>query len=473
MMGWAFAAVYFASGAFLFYQTWIHLALLRARPTRNIPSPSHATPDHIVIQLPLFNEPQVVLRLLNAVADMEIPCDITGQPVATTVQILDDSTDSTSELVSDWLAQTRFQAQHIRRSNRNGFKAGALQEGLALCPSHSAIVIFDADFVPPRDFLLQVIPRLMASPQIGAVQTRWDHLNPSDSALTAVQALNLDAHFAVEQEGRQRLGVWNSFNGTAGVWRKEAIDAAGGWQHDTLAEDLDLSIRVQACGWTIEYADDIGAPAELPADMQSYLTQQRRWTQGGAACAAKHLRAVRAQLPSGPMRTHATAQLLASSIHIPVWLMTVSSVPMLVNSTQTSTLPLRLGGIFLLTLTMFFVLYGTAALRRANIRWFPLKMVAMLALGSGTTWHNAKAAWEGWRRKPAEFVRTPKRGELPAVPLMAGWIPKDFASAEWLHALWFGTGFAWGVDSGEWGLAPFHALLMAGYIWVAWTQNAQ
>lgn len=472
MMVWAFSAVYFAAGAFLFYQTWIHLALLRARPTPKKTPSTHDAPDHIVIQLPLFNEPQVVLRLLDAVADMEIPVDLSGQPIPTTVQILDDSTDSTSELVSDWLASTGFQAQHIRRSNRSGFKAGALEEALAHCPPNSAIVIFDADFVPPHDFLRRVIPRLMASPQIGAVQTRWDHLNPGHSALTAVQALNLDAHFAVEQEGRQRLGVWNSFNGTAGVWRKEAIESAGGWQHDTLAEDLDLSIRVQSQGWILEYADDIGAPAELPSLMPAYLSQQRRWTQGGAACAAKHLRSVRAQLPRGPIRTHATAQLLASSIHIPVWLMTVSSVPMLVNSTQTSTLPLRLGGIFLLTLTMFFMLYGTAARRRANTQWFPMKMLAMLALGSGTTWHNARAAWEGWRRKPAEFVRTPKRGELPAEPLLAGWIPKDFASAEWLHAVWFGAGLAWGIHSGEWGLAPFHALLMAGYIWVAWTKNS-
>lgn len=472
-MGWAFPCIYFAAGAFLFYQTWIHLSLLRARPTPSEPSSAHATPDHIVIQLPLFNEPQVVLRLLDAVEAMEIPQDQNGRSIPTTVQILDDSTDSTSDLVSSWLAQNSLNAHHIRRPNRSGFKAGALQEGLARCPDSAVIVIFDADFVPPRDFLLQAIPRLMVDPQIGAVQTRWDHLNPDHSALTAVQALNLDAHFAVEQEGRQRLGVWNSFNGTAGVWRKAAIDAAGGWQHDTLAEDLDLSIRVQAQGWSIEYADDIGAPAELPASMSAYLSQQRRWTQGGAACAAKHLRAVRSQLPRGPIRSHATAQLLASSIHIPVWLMTVSSVPMLISSTQTSALPLRLGGIFLLTLAMFFVLYGTAARRRGNTRFFPLKMLAMLALGSGTTWHNARAAWEGWRRKPAEFVRTPKRGELTAEPLMAGWVPREFAGAEWLHALWFGAGLAWGVHSGEWGLAPFHALLMAGYAWVAWAKNTQ
>lgn len=462
-----FAFIYFASGACLFYQAWIHLSMLRARPQALVSREVQDFPTHIVVQLPLFNEPQVVIRLLDAVALMEVP-----HGAHFSVQILDDSTDHTTELVRDWLANTSLPFVHLHRTNRRGYKAGALQEGLKKCPPQAAIVIFDADFVPPRDYLIRVLPRLMADSQTAGVQTRWDHLNPTRSALTAVQALNLDAHFAVEQTGRQRLGVWNSFNGTAGVWRKEAIEEAGGWQHDTLAEDLDLSIRVQQKGWTIEYADDIGAPAELPESMPAYLSQQRRWTQGGAACAAKHLKSVRSELPRGVVRTHATAQLLASSIHIPVWLMTVSSVPLLISSTATSALPLRMGGIFLLTLAMFFGLYGTAARRRGNIRHFPLKMLAMLALGSGTTWHNAQAAWEGWRRRPAEFVRTPKRGEeLATEPVMAGWIPRNFAGVEWLHAAWFALGVGWGIHSGEWGLAPFHALLMSGYIWVAWTRS--
>lgn len=453
--------VYFLSGAFLFYQAWVHWQLMRASAPEGGTRPALlplALPP-VVVQLPLYNEPAVVIRLLDAVAALE-------WPVALEVQILDDSTDHTPQLVGEWLANHRGPNRftHFRRSDRQGFKAGAL--AAAPVPAEAVVAIFDADFVPHRDFLVRAVPRLVAPPLVAAVQARWDHLNPAQSILTSVQALNLDAHFAVEQEGRFRLGCWNSFNGTAGVWRQAAIEAAGGWSHDTLAEDLDLSIRAQLAGWTIVYADDIGAPAELPAAMPAYLAQQRRWTQGGAACAAKHLRSVRRHLPSGRLRFHATAMLLASSIHIPVWLMTTASVPLLIEATRFSNIPLRIGMIFSLTLSMFVALYLIAARRRANTGHFPLRMLAMLALGSGTTYHNAQAALAGWRRRQAEFVRTPKAGA--AAPLSIS--RAGFAFSEWTHVLWFGAGVAWGIHSGEWGLVPFHALIATGYAWVAWSR---
>ncbi|MGB1074682.1 MAG: glycosyltransferase family 2 protein [Flavobacteriales bacterium] len=461
--------LYFACGGFLFYQAWVHAALMRAHSSE-VTTPNAGCHSRLpmVVQLPMFNEPLVVLRLLDATVDL-------AWPVPFTIQILDDSTDDTSSLVDQWLKNYKgpHVIHHMRRTRREGYKAGALQAGLNVLEEPSWIAIFDADFVPPRDFLELTASRLLKHPNAAVVQARWDHLNADVSPLTAVQALNLDAHFAVEQEGRQRLGVWNSFNGTAGVWRSEAIEAAGGWSHDTLAEDLDLSIRTQKLGWEIVYADDIGAPAELPDSMEAYLGQQRRWTQGGAACAAKHLREVRKALGSGRKQFHATAQLLASSIHLPVWGMTTLSVPLVVQATvgSGSHWPLRWAAIFMLTLCMFILLYWTAALRRNRTRDFPIRMLTMLVLGSGTTWHNAKAAWAGWRRTEAEFVRTPKRGggepTLAPEVVRAGWTLTG-RSGEWLHAIWFGLGACWGVMSGEWGLVPFHLLLMAGYIWVAW-----
>lgn len=455
------SALYFASGAFLFFQAWVHWQLMRApaQETRsNLPPLPPALPP-VVVQLPLYNEPSVVIRLLESVADLD-------WPVALEVQILDDSTDHTSDLVGEWLTshQGSHRFTHLQRSDRTGFKAGAL--AAATVPTDALIAIFDADFVPDSSFIQRAVPNLLANSEVAAIQARWDHLNPEQSPLTAVQALNLDAHFAVEQEGRARLGCWNSFNGTAGVWRQAAIADAGGWSHDTLAEDLDLSIRAQLAGWTILYADDLGAPAELPAAMPAYLAQQRRWTQGGAACAAKHLRSVRQHLPPGRQRFHATAMLLASSIHIPVWLMTTASVPLLVEATRSSNLPLRIGIIFSLTLSMFVALYYTAARRRSNTKHFPWRMLAMLALGSGTTFHNAQAALDGWRRREAEFVRTPKAGA--AEPLRVA--RAGFALSEWTHVLWFGAGVAWGIHSGEWGLVPFHALIATGYAWVAWAR---
>jgi cellulose synthase/poly-beta-1,6-N-acetylglucosamine synthase-like glycosyltransferase len=455
------SAVYFAAGAFLFYQAWVHWQLMRAPASEATANPRELPPalPPVVVQLPLFNEPSVVIRLLDAVAELDWP-----DPLS--VQILDDSTDHTSQLVGEWLAQPRgpHRFTHLQRTDRKGFKAGAL--AAAAVPPDALVAIFDADFVPAPSFLRRAIPRLLENPRAAAIQARWDHLNPAASPLTSVQALNLDAHFAVEQEGRSRLGYWNSFNGTAGVWRQAAIADAGGWSHDMLAEDLDLSIRAQLAGWPIVYADDIGAPAELPAAMPAYLSQQRRWTQGGAACAAKHLRSVRQHLPPGRERFHATAMLLASSIHIPVWLMTTASVPLLIEATRSSNLPLRIGIIFSLTLSMFVALYLTAARRRCNTKHFPWRMLAMLALGSGTTFHNAKAVLAGWRRRDAEFVRTPKAGAVEPLRISRA----GFALSEWTHVLWFGAGVAWGIHSGEWGLVPFHALIATGYAWVAWAR---
>ena len=218
----------------------------------------------VTVQLPVYNEKYVIERLLSAVKKIEWPSD------KLEIQVLDDSTDETSEIINDYLRvnqNIKFPIQVFRRNTRAGYKAGALKNALPLCKG-DFIAIFDADFVPSKDFLLKTIPHF-ADNSIGVVQTRWGHINEQTSLLTKLQAFGLDAHFSVEQCGRNEQGCFINFNGTAGVWRKSTIDDAGGWSDDTLTEDLDLSYRAQLKGWKFIYREDIVSPAELPVSFSA------------------------------------------------------------------------------------------------------------------------------------------------------------------------------------------------------------
>lgn len=246
----------------------------------------------VTVQLPVYNEQLVVCRLIDAVAQMQYPKD------RWEIQVLDDSTDETTGLVAEKVNHYRQQGiriSHIRRSHRHGYKAGALQNGLQSATGEY-ITIFDSDFIPPTDFLLQTIPHF--TEETGMVQTRWTHLNKNSSLLTHFQAFLLDAHFSIEQGGRNSAGCFINFSGTGGVWRKACMTDAGGWHADTLTEDFDLSYRAQLKGWQFVYLEDVTVPAELPPFMSALKAQQFRWIKGNAETARKHVKSVlRSNLP--------------------------------------------------------------------------------------------------------------------------------------------------------------------------------
>src|SRR6266700_7135944 len=253
-----------------------------AKPVASPPLPE--TIPMVTVQLPIYNERYVVERLVEAVCRMDYPRD------RLEIQVLDDSTDDTSAILRARIAalcREGFLIEHLRRTNRTGYKAGALATGLARARGEF-LAIFDADFVPPVDFLKKTLPHFH-DPAIGMVQTRWGHLNENYSLLTWIQSIFLDGHFLIEHTARNRSGAFFNFNGTAGIWRREAITSSGGWQHDTLTEDLDLSYRAQMNGWRFMYLPEVVCPAELPVDINAFKTQQNRWTMGAIQTAKKML----------------------------------------------------------------------------------------------------------------------------------------------------------------------------------------
>src|SRR5688500_33563 len=239
----------------------------------------------VTVQLPIFNEMYVADRLIGAVCELDYPRELLE------IQVLDDSTDETtdiSELAVRRYAAKGFNIKYLHRVDRTGYKAGALEAGLKQA-SGEFIAIFDADFIPPSDFLKRTLPYFATDPKVGMVQARWGHINQDYSLLTKIQSILLDAHFVLEHGGRNRSGCFFNFNGTAGIWRREVIPDAGGWQHDTLTEDLDLSYRAQLRGWRFIFLPDLVAPAEVPVEMNSFKSQQHRWAKGSIQTCMKLL----------------------------------------------------------------------------------------------------------------------------------------------------------------------------------------
>ncbi|MCS6832635.1 MAG: glycosyltransferase, partial [Flammeovirgaceae bacterium] len=309
----------------------------------------------VTVQLPIYNEKYVVERLLDSISRLEYPKDKLD------IQLLDDSTDETTELarrkIASILQEKGIAITHLHRTHRKGFKAGALQEGLIRAKG-DFIAIFDADFLPPSDFLLKTIP-LFDSPDIGAVQTRWGHLNDRYSLFTRLQSFGLDAHFCIEQKGRNLAGFFINFNGTAGIWRKACILDADGWHDDTLTEDLDLSYRAQLNGWKFRYLEEVVSPAELPVYVVDIKNQQFRWNKGGAQTAKKHLaRLWKAPFP-WKVKFYATLHLLNSTVFLALTIATFISVILLFFQTHLteyfySTISLFWIGIFSIAIFYFY-----------------------------------------------------------------------------------------------------------------------
>jgi cellulose synthase/poly-beta-1,6-N-acetylglucosamine synthase-like glycosyltransferase len=389
-------AVYASGTLLLLLSYWWH------RHEHTTPPAVHDWPS-VVVQLPIYNERHVVARLLDAAARLDYPRDRLH------IQLLDDSTDDTSTLAAAHIAalrQTGLHVDHIRRDNRAGYKAGALAHGLAQTSAELAAV-FDADFIPPADFLRRTVPYFSANPRLGMVQTRWGHLNPGDNLLTRGQALALDGHFVVEQTARSRAGWLINFNGSAGIWRVACIRDAGGWRDTTLTEDLDLSYRAQLNGWRFLYLPDVVVPAELPPQMMAYKQQQARWARGSTSALL---------LTVGPLwRAPLTlTQRIVATLHLcqyvphPLMLLMLLLTPLLLALNSLNGIPLGPLGVLGLAPPLIYAASQQALYPdwRRRMLAFPL----LLVLGTGIAWTNTCAVVGALipRAQPAEFRRTPK-----------------------------------------------------------------
>jgi len=360
----------------------------------------------VTVQLPVFNEVYVVGRLIDASCAMIYPKE------KLEIQLLDDSTDETVGVVAQYVERYRlmgFDIKQIRRTNRTGYKAGALKEGLTTARGEF-VAIFDADFVPRPDFLLKTIPHFNTDPRVGMVQTRWEHLNFDYSLLTRTQAMALDGHFVIEQAVRNKVGYFINFNGTAGVWRKECIFDAGNWQADTLTEDLDLSYRAQLRGWKFKYLNNVTSPAELPSEINALKSQQFRWTKGAIETARKVLPIVwRAPLPL-KIKIHATFHLTNNLVFPFIVLAGILNVPLVfIKHSGMHDAYFTFMSIFVFAFIGSFLFYLFSQKDvykdwRKRIFLFPVFMAGSMGLAV----NNSRAVIEGLFRRKSEFVRTPK-----------------------------------------------------------------
>lgn len=405
MIAEALLAAYVLVSTLLFLQGINGYVLVRLRRRDAAAKPAEIPESElplVTVQLPIFNERYVLPRLLDAVAALDWPRD------RLEIQILDDSTDDTSALASQLAAEHRargIDVRHIRREVRHDAKAGALKEGLAVARG-SAIAVFDADFVPRADFLRRLVPHL-ADPSVACVQARWSHVNEGYSWLTRAVAVGMDGHFAVEQRARSRSGLFLNFNGTAGVWRRDAIEEAGNWAGDTLAEDLDLSYRAQLAGRRIVYREDVECPAEIPVQIQGFKRQQFRWAKGSIQCARKHLGAVLRSRRLTPFaKLQAALHLTAYAVHplmLALFLLLVP-VALLVE------VPFPFSLVFLTAALGPPLVYATGQrdLHPSTWRARLSRLVSLTLLGTGIAVSNTRAVAEGLVLRGGEFARTPK-----------------------------------------------------------------
>lgn len=426
----------------------------------------------VTVQLPLYNEQYVAKRLIDAVANFDYPKE------RFEIQVLDDSKDETIEIVNErvqYWASRGLQIQQLRREERTGFKAGALAYGLKKAKGEF-LAIFDADFLPNPDFLKKTIVAFNKE-EIGMVQCKWEHLNENHSLLTKLQAFGLNAHFSVEQVGRNTAGHFINFNGTAGVWRKKTIVEAGGWQADTLTEDLDLSYRAQLKGWKFLYYENVGAPAELPPEMNALKTQQFRWNKGAAECTRKNLaKVLKSSDFKWSTKINAIFHLMNSAVFIAVLLIALLSLPSLwiKHHFQEYKLLFQIGSFFILCLPILALFYweskrGGSFLNRLwyFIKYFPL----FLSVSMGMSLHNAAAVTEGYLGKKSPFIRTPK---LNLHQSSNSWKNNVYLSKqiplltyfELLLAIYFFVGILMAFQLKDFGLLPLHVLLFVGFSYV-------
>ncbi|MFT5216621.1 MAG: cellulose synthase/poly-beta-1,6-N-acetylglucosamine synthase-like glycosyltransferase [Glaciecola sp.] len=440
-----------------------------------------SNPDEIplvTIQLPVYNELYVMNRLLENISKIEYPKD------KLEIQVLDDSTDESFETTATHiktLQNTGLDIKHVLRDDRKNFKAGALKEGLKIAKGEF-IVIFDADFLPKKDWLKQTIP-FFKDPNIGVVQTRWGHINRDYSILTKIQAFALDAHFSLEQVGRNSKGHFINFNGTAGVWRKKCIIDAGNWEGDTLTEDLDLSYRAQLKNWKFKYLEDVETPAELPVVISAARSQQFRWNKGGAENFRKMMwRVLKNQNISAKTKVHGLLHLLNSTMFLNILIVGVLSIPMLYIKNEYAHLKMYFYAMsfFVISSLIFFICYwfmfkktyGSSL--KAFVQYIVM-FVTFFSIAMGFSLHNSIAVIEGHIGKRSDFIRTPKFNINSLNDSWKGnkYLKKNIsinAVFEGLLMLYFAFGmysaFIVGDQGGDFGLFPFHLMLFLGFGYV-------
>ena len=429
----------------------------------------------VTIQLPVFNELYVMDRLLENIAEIDYPKH------KLEIQVLDDSTDETIKSTANHVAklqETGLDIKHITRTNREGFKAGALKEGLKIAKGEY-IAIFDADFLPKKDWLKRTIT-FFKNPEIGVVQTRWGHINRNYSVLTRIQAFALDAHFTLEQVGRNSKGHFINFNGTAGIWRKDCIIDAGNWEGDTLTEDLDLSYRAQLKNWKFKYLEDVETPAELPVVISAARSQQFRWNKGGAENFRKMMwRVLKNENISAKTKVHGLLHLLNSTMFLNVLIVAVLSIPMLYIKNEYAHLKayFYVMSFFVISTVIFFTCYWfiykkTYGSGIKNFVQYIAMFFTFFSIAMGFSLHNSIAVIEGHFGKRSDFVRTPKFNINNLKDSWKGnkYLKKNISThviIEGILMLYFAFGmysaFVVGDQGGDFGLFPFHLMLFLGF----------
>lgn len=422
------------------------------------------TPDLLPVvttQIPLYNEINVAERVIRAVAAIEYPQALHE------IQILDDSDDETCALVDQVATELReagYMISVFRRDDRVGYKAGALEAGMAVC-NGEYIAIFDSDFIPPKDFLIRTLPHLWEDERCGLVQARWDHINQEKSWLTRAQAMGVDGHFVVEQTARNQNGLFMNFCGTAGVWRRTAIEESGGWQHDTITEDLDLSYRAQLGGWKFRYLPDLLVPAELPETYSAFKSQQYRWAKGSIQTARKTLpRLWRAPIPF-VQKIEGTVHLTQYGLHFLMAILALLLLPLVLNF-QDGLAHYRSDFFFWLLLP---VAVGPSVgyiicqycIHPESWKSRVVRLPFLLLVGFGICLSNANAVLQGAFGNDNTFVRTPKSGEklLKEYLVKRTWVPQ----LEVFLSLYCAVTIAALVYMEQYALIPFVAIYALGF----------
>jgi cellulose synthase/poly-beta-1,6-N-acetylglucosamine synthase-like glycosyltransferase len=450
---------------------------------KNIPGPPPEIPTwpKVTVQLPIYNERYVIDRLVEAVSQFDYPRGLLE------IQVLDDSTDQTQQIARDCVDRYRalgLPISYIHRDNREGYKAGALQEGLNSA-NGEFIAIFDADFIPPADFLRRTVP-YFTDQKLAMVQTRWSYINRNYSALTEVAAILLDGHFVIEHSARARSGLFFNFNGTAGIWRRTSIDDAGGWQHDTLTEDTDLSYRAQLRGWRFLYLPNIECPSELPVEMNAFKSQQARWAKGLMQTAKKILPRVLRSKESAAVKAEAFFHLTANISYPLMVLMSIILLPaMIVRFYQgwfqvlVIDLPLFLASTC--SISSFYLAAERALYPKTWKRTF-LYLPFVMAVGIGLSVRNAWGVLEALFNVKSEFVRTPKyRVEATATGSNnGGWAKKTYRKsagflpfAEVALGIYFSLAVIYALQNENYATVPFLFLFVWGYLYTGFMSLAQ